>query len=443
MEIILSTLALFALFVHTESQARSRDVQLDPRPFWLIDQMRPSTLKDQLAMCAEDTKHYAVSDFSIGHRGACLQFPEHTLESYAAALEMGAGIVECDVTFTKDRQLICRHSQCDLHTTTNVVTIPDLNAKCTTPWSAGVSPNCCASDFTLDEIKTLCAKMDSSGPSEAATAEEYAYGGTADWRTDLYQLESCPEVPTHKESIAFIKAGNGYFTPELKSPSVEMPYEGNYTQEMYAQQMIDEYVEAGVPPEQVWPQSFSPDDVFYWIDNTEFGAQAVALDDQYDLNTTDVEAFLDLLVSRNVKIVAPPMQRLVDPAPDSEYLMTASHYANAAKNRSLGVIAWTLERSGPGLTGFYWETLEGQVELNEGDRYNLLHVLLNEVEVLGVFSDWPATTTFFANCMGASLRTAEEIDVAVEGSNTSASAQVGSIVATITISALVHLLIFT
>jgi hypothetical protein len=48
MEIILSTLALFALFVPTESQERSRDVQLDPRPFWLIDQMRPSTLKDQL-----------------------------------------------------------------------------------------------------------------------------------------------------------------------------------------------------------------------------------------------------------------------------------------------------------------------------------------------------------------------------------------------------------
>jgi glycerophosphoryl diester phosphodiesterase len=28
---------------------------------------------------------------------------------------MGAGIIECDVTFTKDRELVCRHDQRDLH----------------------------------------------------------------------------------------------------------------------------------------------------------------------------------------------------------------------------------------------------------------------------------------------------------------------------------------
>jgi len=121
-----------------------------------------------------------VSDFSIGHRGAALQFPEHTLESYKAAAIMGAGVIECDVTFTSDRQLICRHSQCDLHTTTNVVTIPELNAKCTKPWEPmqGEHPTCCASDFTLEEIKTLCAKMDSSFELNATTPEEYAFGGT-------------------------------------------------------------------------------------------------------------------------------------------------------------------------------------------------------------------------------------------------------------------------
>ena len=114
------------------------------------------------------------SDFSIGHRGACMQFPEHTLESYKAAAIQGAGIIECDVTFTKDRQLICRHAQCDLHTTTNVVTIPELNAKCTKPWveNQGEDPLCCASDFTLEEIKMLCAKMDSSNNKSAATPDE-------------------------------------------------------------------------------------------------------------------------------------------------------------------------------------------------------------------------------------------------------------------------------
>jgi glycerophosphoryl diester phosphodiesterase len=36
-------------------------------------------------------------------------------------------------------------------------------------------------------------------------------------------------------------------TPELKSPSVKMPFQGDYTQEAYAQQMIDEYKTARVP----------------------------------------------------------------------------------------------------------------------------------------------------------------------------------------------------
>jgi glycerophosphoryl diester phosphodiesterase len=123
------------------------------------------------------------SEFSIGHRGATLMFPEHTERSWRAAARMGAGIIECDVTFTKDEELICRHSQCDLHTTTDIVLRPELNAKCTTPWAPGVkAAKCCTSDFTLAEIKTLCAKMDASNGA-ALTADKYVFGSTADWRT--------------------------------------------------------------------------------------------------------------------------------------------------------------------------------------------------------------------------------------------------------------------
>lgn len=32
----------------------------------------------------------------------------------------------------------------------------------------------------------------------------------------------------------------------------------------YQKQMIDEYIEAGIEPEDVYPQSFIPEDVFYW-----------------------------------------------------------------------------------------------------------------------------------------------------------------------------------
>ncbi len=50
-----------------------------------------------------------------------MQFPEHTKVSYLAAARMGAGIIECDVTFTKDTELVCRHSQCNLHATTDIL----------------------------------------------------------------------------------------------------------------------------------------------------------------------------------------------------------------------------------------------------------------------------------------------------------------------------------
>src|SRR5262245_6378903 len=116
-----------------QDAALPREPQIGPRPFYLVDKMKDGPLKQQLAQC---TGPFRKTDFSIGHRGAALMFPEHSKESYIAAARMGAGVIECDVTFTKDRELVCRHSQCDLHTTTNILALPDLAAKC----SQGFSP---------------------------------------------------------------------------------------------------------------------------------------------------------------------------------------------------------------------------------------------------------------------------------------------------------------
>src|SRR5262249_38387202 len=101
--------------------ALPREPQIGPRPFYLVDKMKDGPLKQQLSQCSGP---FRKTDFSIGHRGAALEFPEHSRESYLAAARMGAGVIECDVTFTKDRELVCRHSQCDLHTTTNILSVP-------------------------------------------------------------------------------------------------------------------------------------------------------------------------------------------------------------------------------------------------------------------------------------------------------------------------------
>ena len=79
-----------------------------------------------------------------------------------------------------------------------------------------------------------------------------------------------------------------------------MPFMGEYTQETYAQQMIDEYMEAGVPPSEVWPQSFLWEDVHYGIENTANGDQAAALDENDNATNDEIDVYLHTLVENNV-----------------------------------------------------------------------------------------------------------------------------------------------
>jgi glycerophosphoryl diester phosphodiesterase len=392
---------------HARKLPHGLNVQVGPRPYALVDDMDESPLKRKLQSCAEGP--FYKTDFSIGHRGAPLQFPEHTKESYEAAARMGAGVLECDVTFTKDRQLVCRHSQCDLHTTTNILATPLAN-KCSKPFQPAdpatgraASANCCTSDITLAEFKSLCGKMDASDP-RATTVAQYL-GGTAAWRTDLYAT-GCPTLLTHKESIELFDKLGAKFTPELKAPSVPMPFQGDYTQAMYAQQLVDEYVQAGVPPSRVFPQSFSLQDVLYWVKAApQFGKQGVFLDARIDTGAIDpndpstFEPSMEELRAQGVRIVAPPMMVLL--ALDAQGRIVPSAYAKAAKAAGLDIVTWTLERSGPLSKGggYYYATIAKAVD-NDGDMLEVLDVLARDVGVKGVFSDWPGTVTYYASCMG-------------------------------------------
>lgn len=388
--------------VNTANHAATPDqgkVQLGPRPFYLIEDMDDSSLKNKLSSCANN--NFSASDFSIGHRGAPLQFPEHTRESYIAAAKMGAGILECDVTFTQDKQLVCRHSQCDLHTTTNILATP-LSAKCSAPFRAAsveagtlADVRCCTSDITLQEFKTLRGKMDGFNPN-ASTVEEYLQGTVA-WRTDLYANKGT--LLSHAESIQLFKTLGTKFTPELKAPEVSMPFGAAYTQHNYAQQMIDEYRAAGIDPSEVWAQSFNIEDIRYWIENApEFGNQAVLLIGANSPAELETDAELKGYAKEGIRIIAPPIWALL--ALDNNEIVP-SKYARDAKAAGLEIIAWSLERSGSLGTGggWYFQTISPVLD-NDGDVMKVVHVLANDVGVKGIFSDWPATVTYYANCMG-------------------------------------------
>ncbi len=234
-------------------------VQLGPRPFYLMEGMDEGRLKERLLRCEKGP--FYRTDFSIAHRGAPLQFPEHTKESYQAGARMGAGIVECDVTFTNDAALVCRHSECDLHTTTNI--------------------------------------------------------------------------------------------------------------------------------------------------DPRFGKQALYLDD-FDPTSNPPTPRLTLdelkqLKQQGVKIFAPPIPALL--AVNAANEIVPSQYALDIKTAGLDIITWSFERSdlrqGASRAGFYYSfDPAGQAVKKDSDMYKALDVLARKVGILGIFSDWPATVTYYANCMG-------------------------------------------
>lgn len=380
-------------------------VQLGPRPFFLVQEMAAGKLKKKLKSCSN--LNFRPRAFSIGHRGAALQFPEHTRESYQAAARMGAGIIECDVTFTKDKELVCRHAQNDLATTTNIL-VTDLADTCIQPFQPAVidakgnlvsaaSAECRTSEITLDEFKSLRGKMDAFNP-RAQTAEEFLQG-TPDFRTDLYAGPTSGEVMSHQESIELFQQLGVEMTPELKIPSVAMPFEG-FSQPDFAQKMIDEYKHAGVSPDKVYAQSFNLDDILYWIaHNPAFGKQAVYLDDANTPAEAPNKEELAAIKAMGVNIWAPPTFVLLDLNADNR--IVASKAALDAREVGLDIITWTLERSGilaDGDNGFYYQTIDPAIS-REGDVMRVLDVLARKVGILGVFSDWPATVTYYANCM--------------------------------------------
>lgn len=399
-QILKGSIALL-LGVSSLAMAGTEPAQVGPRPLYLVNDMEDGELKTKLQSCSAGPFHR--TDFSIGHRGAAMQFPEHTKESYLAAIAMGAGVLECDVTFTKDKQLVCRHSQSDLHTTTDVLAHPELAKKCTVPFKPAnpatgedAQVECRTSDFTLAEFKTLKGKMDGANP-KATTVEEYMQG-TPGWRTDLYSQTGT--LMTHAESAELFKKYGVKVTPELKAAAVEMPFNG-FSQEMYAQKLVDELKQAGFSAKEAYVQSFNLDDVKYWINKTpDFGKQAVYLDDRM-YEQEGFAATLDgmkALSDAGVNIIAPPLYALL--ALDNDKKIVPSEYAKLAKQADLDIIAWTLERSGPLAQGggWYYQSVSEQID-QDGDMMKVLDVLAKDVGVLGVFSDWPSTVTYYANCM--------------------------------------------
>jgi glycerophosphoryl diester phosphodiesterase len=105
------------------------------------------------------------------------------------------------------------------------------------------------------------------------------------------------------------------------------------------------------------------------------------------------------LAGLGLNTLAPPIWALLEVAEDGD--IVPSEYARLATAAGLEIVTWTLERSGPLRDGggWYYQTLSSVID-NDGQAMEVLDVLATKVGIKAIFSDWPATATYYANCMG-------------------------------------------
>ena len=102
----------------------------------------------------------------IAHRGASGYRPEHTLEAYKLAIEMGVSVIEPDLVATRDGVLVARHEH-TLSDTTNVAEMAEFADRRVTKTIGGREiTDWFTEDFTLAELKTLRAVQAFPGRSK-------------------------------------------------------------------------------------------------------------------------------------------------------------------------------------------------------------------------------------------------------------------------------------
>ncbi|HWX50725.1 MAG TPA: glycerophosphodiester phosphodiesterase family protein [Roseomonas sp.] len=177
----------------------------------------------------------------IAHRGASGYRPEHTLEAYKLAIEMGASVIEPDLVPTKDGHLVARHEPL-LADTTDVADHPEFADRQTTKVIDGATvTDWFIEDFTLDELKTLRAK-ERLGDQRP---ESQSYDGQ-------FQLVTLEEIIDLVKQVEAETGRQIAIAPETKHPSYFESI-GHDTSAM----LIDVLVAQGfTDPDRVYIQSF-------------------------------------------------------------------------------------------------------------------------------------------------------------------------------------------
>jgi glycerophosphoryl diester phosphodiesterase len=304
----------------------------------------------------------------IAHRGASGYRPEHTLEAYELAIDLGADFIEPDLVITRDGALIARHEN-DLSETTDVTDRPEFADRRRTKRVGRNEPTGWFSeDFTLAEIKNLRAR-------ERLPSRDQRYNG--------HFL-----VPTFEEVLDLARRKSaetgrtiGVY-PETKHPtyfrSIGLPLE----EPLLAILEAMDYRSRDAP---VYIQSFETGNLQELRRRTDLPLiQLLEVAGQpFDLTVAgDPRTYRDLATPEGLAGIARyadgigPNKRLIVPIDADGHLQPPTSLVADAHRAGLLVHAWTFRSDGPFLALHY--------EGNHGKEYEQFFRL----GVDGVFSDF-------------------------------------------------------
>jgi glycerophosphoryl diester phosphodiesterase len=209
----------------------------------------------------------------IGHRGASGYRPEHTLESYALAIDMGADYIEPDLVLTKDGKMVARHEPM-LSGTTDVAKHPEFASRKNKRKVDGIeTDDWFASDFTLAEIKTLRAVQSRAG-------RDTQYDGLFKIPTlqEVIDLAQCKSRKVGRSIGIYPEIKHSTYHAQLKGNDGKPLFKNHYFEDKLLHKLHKTYGNSACAP--VFIQSFEVGNLQYLSKKTHINlVQLVDADD--------------------------------------------------------------------------------------------------------------------------------------------------------------------
>ncbi|MBE9209535.1 glycerophosphodiester phosphodiesterase [Nostoc sp. LEGE 06077] len=307
----------------------------------------------------------------IAHRGASGYRPEHTLAAYELAINFGADYIEPDLVSTQDGVLIARHEN-EISATTDVANHPEFAQRRTTKIIDGESKTgWFTEDFTLAEIKTLCAKERIPQLRQQNTIYD-----------NLWEIPTLQEIIDLAKNYSIKLGRNIGIYPETKHPTYFRSINLALEEPLLA---TLGYQAENTP---IFIQSFEVSNLQYLAQKTHLPlVQLINLTDQpFDCTVSgDIRTYTDLVTKSGLEEIAKYAQAIgihkdiLVPRDSNNKLQTPTSVVHNAHTAGLQVHIWTFRNEDSFLPLDFQGNPQGEYEL------------FFSLRIDGVFSDFADT----------------------------------------------------